>query len=519
MSTFNPDLSLQIDLEQTNINDLSSNLSDLISASGGQGGILTTWDSGGSVQPQSVTCGIPMQHKESLCAEMANFAPEIANGDLTAVNELQCRFETETIKEKLGGLNAIVIPVVASGKPLGMFCLLHRGEVPGFVKESPQIYNLVADHLEVVLNNAALLQKLLRDRLWYESLLRNANDGIVVINMEGKIVGVNEALENLSGWKVSEVVGQPYYKIFPLKFAQQRDGYGQKQNSLALSQTKKMLDFSIFQDPLEGELTARSGKTIDVEVSCVTVSDRRSKICGWFMVMRDISQRKEIERMGKIFLSAMSHELQTPIAVIKGFAGLLSDPDLELSPEVIREKAALIYDEGDRLQKMVRQMLEATSIQAGGIKLHCETVSIGELIDRALRRFEEMAAQKQVVLAADYPPELPTVWGDPDRIEQVLNNLIENALKHGAGGRVDVSASAEYSSVTVRVSDCGSGISKDEQGRIFGMFQRGADTKVRGSGLGLFITKAIVEAHGGRIGVETAASGGACFYFTLPKEQ
>ncbi|MDO5295830.1 MAG: ATP-binding protein [bacterium] len=519
MSTYSPDLSLQIDLKQTNINDLSTNLNDLISASGGQGGILTTWGSENPEQPQFVTCGVPIQSKESLCAELASFAPEIASGDLAAISELQCRFETEAIREKLGGLNAVVIPVVASGKPLGMFCLLHRGEVPGFVKESPQIYNLVADHLDVVLNNAALLQKLLRDRLWYESLLRNAKDGIVVVNMEGKIVGVNEALEKLSGWKVSEIVGQPYYKIFPLQFTQARGTHGQKQNSLALSKSKNILDFAIFQDPLEGELTARSGMVIDVEVSGVTVSDRRNKICGWFMVLRDITRRKELERMGKIFLSAMSHELQTPIAVIKGFAGLLSDPELELSPEVIREKAAVIYDEGDRLQKMVRQMLEATSIQAGGIKLHCEAVSLGELIERALRRFEAMAAQKQVTITANYPEGLPAVWGDPSRIEQVLTNLIENALKHGAGGYIEISAAEEYSSILVRVSDCGPGIAKDEQGRIFGMFQRGSETKVRGSGLGLFIAQAIIEAHGGRIGVETAPSGGACFYFSLPKEQ
>ena len=515
---YTPDLSFQIDLNKTDITDLSANLGDLVTASGGLGGILTTWDGDHPEQTQCVTCGIPTSSKESLCTEIANFVPELASGDLKAINDLQCRLETEKLREKLGGLNALVVPVVASGRPLGMFCLLHKGEVPGFVKESPQIYSLVADHLDVVINNAALLQKLMRDRVWYESLIRNSKDGIVILNMDGKIVGINSAMERLSGWTVSEVVGHPYHKIFPLHFDQARDGHGQKQNSLALCNSHKFLDWSIFQDPLEGELTVRDGKTRDVEVSGVTVSDTRKHICGWFMVLRDISQRKELERLGKIFLSAMSHELQTPIAVIKGFAGLLSDPELELSPEVIREKAAVIYDEGERLQKMVRQMLEATSIQAGGIKLQRESVSLSSLIERALRRFEEMAVQKNATLRAELPPELPTVWGDPARIEQVLTNLVENALKHGAGGQVVIAVKEEFDALLVQVSDSGAGISAEEQARIFGMFQRGSDTKVRGSGLGLFIAQAIVEAHGGRIGVGSSPTGGACFFFSIPKE-
>ncbi|MBQ7568395.1 PAS domain-containing protein [bacterium] len=519
MSNYSPDLSLHIDLGKNDISDLAANISELISASGGQGGIITTWESDNPKQTQCVSSGVPRQLKESLCAEIASFVPEIASGDFTAINDLQCRLESDKIHGRLEGLNAIAVPIVASGRPLGMFCLLHRGEVPSFIKESPQIYSLVADHFEVVLNNAALLRKLMRDRLWYESLLRNFKDGIVIVNMEGKIVGINTAMEKLSGWKVSEVVGKPYHKVFPLKFAQKLDDHGQKQTSLTLGSAKKLIDLSIFQDLMEGELTIRTGNIIDIEVSGVTVSDKRNKICGWFMVMRDISQRKELERLGKIFLSAMSHELQTPIAVIKGFAGLLSDPELELSPETIRQKAALIFDESDRLQKMVRQMLEATSIQAGGIQLHCEAVSMTELIRRAMHRFENMAAQKEATLTANYPDDLPTVWGDPQRIEQVLNNLIENALKHGAGGQVEIAAREEFSTVLIQVSDCGPGISADEQGRIFGMFQRGSGTKTRGSGLGLFIAQAIVEAHGGRIGVETAESGGARFYFTLPKEQ
>ncbi len=515
---FKPGLSFHVDLKQNDLTSLSLNLKELVEASGGDGGILATWEGEDLHNLHSVSCGIDGESEQSLCLELTRFIPELAKGDLKAVNELQGRIGTEEMRKMLGGRNALAIPVVAGGRPLGVFCLLHNGDVPGFVKDSPQMYNLVADHLEVVINNAALLQKLLRERLWYESLLRNSKDGIVIIDMEGRIVGINAAMERMSGWTASEVVGTPYHKVFPLQLEQRFDGYGQKKNSLALSKEKRLLDWSIFEDAMEGQFTTRSGKVLDVEISGVTVVAPNKNAFGWFMVLRDISQRKELERLGKIFLSAMSHELQTPIAVIKGFAGLLSDPELELSPQAIREKAAVIYDESDRLQKMVRQMLEATSIQAGGIKLKRESVSLAELIERALRRFEKMAAEKKVQLSAEYAPDLPTVWADPDRLDQVLTNLVENALKHGAGDKVVISVEEEFDFLLVRVSDHGPGIAVEEQGRIFGMFQRGTETKVRGSGLGLFIAQAIVEAHGGRIGVETVKGGGACFYFSVPKE-
>jgi signal transduction histidine kinase len=165
---------------------------------------------------------------------------------------------------------------------------------------------------------------------------------------------------------------------------------------------------------------------------------------------------------------------------------------------------------------MVRQMLYATSIQAGGILLSLEEISVGELLERVARKMEPLARQGGGALAVRAEPGLPPVRGDEDKLEQVLTNLVENALKYAPGSEVGLEAWSGGGEVTLAVADGGAGVDPQERERIFGLFERGLKPKVRGTGLGLFICKAIVEAHGGRIGVEAAPGGGARFYFTLP---
>jgi signal transduction histidine kinase len=163
-------------------------------------------------------------------------------------------------------------------------------------------------------------------------------------------------------------------------------------------------------------------------------------------------------------------------------------------------------------------MLEATSIQAGGIRISPEAVDLQELLARTLRRLEPLALARSVQMESRIPEGLPPAQADATRIEQVLTNLLENTLKHGAGGRVIVEVEPLERELRVSVTDQGPGIPAQDRQRIFGFFERGAETRARGSGLGLFIAKALVEAHGGRIGVEAGPEGGACFYFTLPRE-
>ncbi|MCE7874056.1 sensor histidine kinase, partial [bacterium CPR1] len=211
----------------------------------------------------------------------------------------------------------------------------------------------------------------------------------------------------------------------------------------------------------------------------------------------------------------------TPIAIIKGFAGLLSDPEMKWTPEQARDKAGIILEESRRLEEMVEQMLYATRIQAGKILLQNETVALDRLLKRTLQKLEPMAEQAGVTLSLFLPNEVPPVTGDPERLQQVVINLVENAFKYAPKGQVEVAVHVQEREVLVEVTDSGPGVKEEDKERIFTPFERGAEhlnTRIRGTGLGLYICKAIVEAHGGRIGVESLPNGGR-FFFTIPREE
>lgn len=512
MTEAKPDLSLHIDPGMVSPPDLQEFLAQLVEAAGGRAGVLTTWDEGQPQAHRTSQVGFEPEAGRLLSQLVEEAVPGVAAESAESVTHLQRRFAAESLRAGLGPLHAVAMPVRIRGRSVGLFCVLHPTDAPGFLRESPQMYNLVVDRLEIVVQNARLLQHLLRERLWLEALVTQSSDGVAILDRDGLVVGLNASMEGLSGWKVAEAVGRPAHEVFPLRLA------AGSQAGLTLYRRPQPVPFPITAEPVEARLVDRQGQPVDVEVSGVTVRDEAHQPAGWVMTVRDTRRRKETERLGKIFLSALSHELQTPIAVIKGFAGLLSDPEVELGPEQAREKAAVILEESERLQKMIRQMLEATSIQAGGIRICPEAVDLQELLARTLRRLEPLARARSVQMESRLPEGLPPARADATRIEQVLTNLLENALKHGAGGRVVVEVEALDRELRVRVTDRGPGIPAQDRQRIFGFFERGAETRARGSGLGLFIAKALVEAHGGRIGVEAGPEGGACFYFTLPRE-
>ncbi|MCR5662910.1 MAG: PAS domain S-box protein [bacterium] len=509
-------IAFHLDQSFAKVSELENYLVQLVESAGGTGGILVTWEEKEPLTLRSAQCGLGAG-----CSELVNVArlgaEEMAQGRAVSMPKLRRRIEAESLRIGLGSVHALVIPVMVGTRTLGMFCLLHP-EKELNLRSPAGMYNLVVERMELVVRNAKLLQHLLRERMWFDTFVRESKDGVAIMDRDGIVIGINAAMENLSGWKVGEVAGRPGHEVFPLRGLSASASSGSSSKGLTLYSQDISPSLPISADPVEAQLIDRHNAEIDVEVTGLTVRDENGRPGGWIMTVRDIRQKKETERLGHIFLSAMSHELQTPLAVISGFAGLLSDPDINLKPEVIREKAALILDESERLKKMVRQMLEATSIQAGGITISPEAVDLRNLAERTLRRLEIKAKEKNISLALEAPSDLPAVWADPGRIEQVMTNLVENAIKHGAEGTVTVELKAHEKDIFAGVADTGPGVSPEDQKRIFGLFQRGKNTKVRGSGLGLFISKAIVEAHGGRIGVTSGPGGGALFYFTLPRE-
>jgi two-component system sensor histidine kinase KdpD len=225
--------------------------------------------------------------------------------------------------------------------------------------------------------------------------------------------------------------------------------------------------------------------------------------------------RIETERLRSSLLSSVSHDLRTPLATITGATGTLLENGARLDAGTRQELIESIRDEAERLNRLVHNLLEMMRVESGALEVRRDWHSLEEVIGAALRRLGKRLAGRRV--SARVPPDLPLVAMDAVLIEQVLINLLDNALKHTpAGTPISIVTTATDQAVTVEVADRGPGLAPGEEDRVFEKFYRGALTASRGAGLGLAIGQGIVRAHGGRIWAQNLPEGGVAFLFTLP---
>jgi two-component system sensor histidine kinase KdpD len=224
----------------------------------------------------------------------------------------------------------------------------------------------------------------------------------------------------------------------------------------------------------------------------------------------------ETEQLRSSVLSSVSHDLRTPLASITGAASGLLDDDGSLAPQARRELAQLAYEEAERLNRLVGNLLDMTRLEAG-VRIEKDWQSLEEVIGVALNRLE--ARLQDHPLTTSLPPDLPLIACDSLLIEQVLVNLLENAIKYTPSGTpIELAVQVENNGVRVEVADHGHGLPPGTEQRIFDKFYRAQPDSVRGAGLGLAICQSIIKTHGGRIWAENRSEGGAIFRFVLPTE-
>lgn len=233
----------------------------------------------------------------------------------------------------------------------------------------------------------------------------------------------------------------------------------------------------------------------------------------------DITERKEMERMKDEMISAVSHEMHTPLTAMMGFTEFLLENEVDREQQ--KQCLRTIYKETERLSELINNFLQLQRLKASMVKFRIAPVPVGLLLADAASLYA--AASKQHRIVVECPPELPPIRGNEEQLYQVLSNLISNAIKYSPeGGDVTVGARGEADSVTIWVKDQGMGISPEFQEKIFERFFRVDNTdrrKVGGAGLGLTLVREIVAAHGGRVWVESALGAGSTFYVSLPVMQ
>jgi signal transduction histidine kinase len=234
--------------------------------------------------------------------------------------------------------------------------------------------------------------------------------------------------------------------------------------------------------------------------------------------VRDITHFREAEELKSTFISVISHELKTPVALIKGYVGTLRREDATWERDVIDDSLAVIEEEADRLTELIENLLDATRLQNGTLSLNRSDVALEKTAERIAARFRTQVTRHTIEV--DFPTEFPVILCDENRIEQVFYNLLSNAVKYSpAGGEIRISGQVHPQHVIVCVNDEGPGIAAGDIPHIFDRFYRAdeASRRTKGAGLGLFLSRAVIEAHGGRIWVDPQPGQGARICFSLPR--
>ncbi len=404
----------------------------------------------------------------------------------------------------LGLRSALVVPFRA-GSFRGALLLGFRSE-RRFSDRLLARFRQVGTLLALVLEKARFLALLEAEEARLKALLEHAQDVVYVLDQEGLVRFVSQSVRPILGY----------------------DPEGYKKALI------RALDFVYPEDrpqaeALFRELLARPGEVRVAEFRVLHAGGTPIPVSAWgrnllqdprvrgvVVTLRDLRPHLEAERVKGEFIAAVSHELRTPLAVIMGLAELLKEEGLSPSAQ---ESVDLILESAFRLKTMVDNLLDTSRLEAGRFEVSKRPTSLGPLLLDLAKSFGGVARLSGVDFRVEVA-ELPLLEADPDRVVQVVGNLLANAFKFTPpGGEVRLRAFANGKSVVLEVVDTGPGIPKEELPKLFGRFARAGNARARGvsgTGLGLFISKHIVEAHGGRIEVESEEGQGSLFRVILP---
>jgi two-component system, OmpR family, phosphate regulon sensor histidine kinase PhoR len=360
--------------------------------------------------------------------------------------------------------------------------------------------------LSRTLNQTALkldqtIRALVEERNQSAAILASMEEGVAVIDSTQRIIYCNRAFRHETGIPDAPIQGRSVVELI--------------HHADLLTLIQKALSGNAI---MRGEVVVGSVRTRSFAVTSAPVSSDGS-VTGAVMVLHDITEIRRLERARRDFAANISHEFRTPLAAIQGFAETLLEGALDDSGNS-RRFIQIIHDNALRLGRLTEDLLKLARIEAGQLQLEMQPIAIAGVIESCIETIRGKADQKGLSIETDCAPDLPLLEGDFRSVQEILLNLLDNAIRYSSpGGRIRISAAAHGTKIMLSVTDTGIGIPKAEQDRIFERFYRADAARSResgGTGLGLSITKHLVEAHGGHIKVESEIGRGSVFTVFLP---
>jgi len=417
-----------------------------------------------------------------------------------------------------------LIPLRQHDRVMGVVQVVREPSREPFGERDLELLNALSQEAAVALENVELYEKLegkieLADRELVransqlrlekdrvEALLENMADGVIMTDMQGRVLYVNPAAQRMFRVGRREVEGQPLARHFAIAGLQEVIEAARAEPGRLAS----------------GQVVIEEPKRLVLSASADVIAGDQGRSVGVVTVLSDVTLLQELSDMKTEFVSLVSHELRTPLTSIQGFAQTLrADAEGHFDAETRAEFLEIIETECHRLLSMINELLDASRIEAGrALPMNWGRVDMPAMVERMVKLNAATAAEHS--FEVDFPPAFPVIDADADRIEQVLTNIISNAIKYSpGGGQVRISGRPQDDGrVLISVADEGLGMTEAQMGLLFQRYQRiesDASKRIRGTGLGLYLTKGLVEAHGGRVWARSDGPGkGSEFSFVLP---
>ncbi|MBI2265909.1 MAG: PAS domain-containing protein [Armatimonadetes bacterium] len=413
----------------------------------------------------------------------------------------------------------VLVPVASHNRLVGNLVVHSPRKEDSFTQQQLTLLSLLASHTAIAAENAEFYRgmqltnaDLARLKNYIQNILEQITSAIIALDTEGNITTFNIAAEKLFGIPARDATGKPFYVIFgdPLR--------SHLRDKLVAAMLSQSPENSELECPVEGA-PART-----LALSTTLLQDENRTVIGFVVLLRDISETKELYALKRVdqlkseFLSHVSHELRTPLTSIKAYVETLLLKHSRISSELQMECLEIINSESDRLARLLDDLLDFSRMEAQRLRLVKQSADLKELVVGTTEQMKHQTNKNSFKTIVPEEPVLAVV--DRDRIKQALINLISNAIKYSPeGGGIMVSLECHPDSLVVRVADHGVGISPENLPHIFEKFYRvegPQSVQVSGTGLGLPITKTIIEAHEGSIWAESQWGKGTTISFSIP---
>jgi PAS domain S-box-containing protein len=421
------------------------------------------------------------------------------------------RLQEVALDTRLPLRQVIALPLVFRQTRVGVIYVFRAALNVAFTPEEQDLLKAFADQAAIAVSNARLYQSVLQEKQQLDALIEQSADGVMILDSRWRITTFNRAMERLTGWPREEAIGHPCAEVLAIHTPQ--------------GVNICLVDCPLQRHPpdpnpaVEGWITTRDGRRLYVRSNYAVQRGPAGEFLGALANVRDVTEQKVEEEMQNTFISVISHELKTPVSIIKGYAETLARPDAHWDDATLRDGLQVISEEADRLGQQIGGLLDVSRLQAGGLRLDMADWALPPLAQQVVERFAGQAGER-FSFELRFPDDFPPVHADYERTREVLENLISNAVKYSPdGGVIRIFGRAANDHAIISVADQGIGIAPEEQAKLFRRFYR-VDNRLRretqGAGLGLFLARAIVESQGGRIWVESVPGRGARFSFTVP---